>query len=109
MVSTGGFNNWAVKQSELDRSDFQYEDVPAVDPTNYVVDQPEVEGPAKVQGLWNKGVLVQLQGGVWSMEARLTASDLNMPTAEIPEFVTLGKKKLLDAKHKNIHLQWLHL
>ena len=109
MVSTGGFNNWTAKDSELERSDFQYrarEDFPKVNsidvnPNNYVVDQPEVEGPAKVQGLWNKGVLVQLQGGVWSMEARLTASDLNMPTAEIPEFVTLGKKKLLDAKHKN--------
>lgn len=53
------------------------------------------------QGLWRKGVLVQIQGGVWSMETKLTADDLNLISGEVPEFATLGKKKLLDSKHKN--------
>jgi hypothetical protein len=54
-----------------------------------------------VQGLWRKGVLVQIQGGVWSMETRLTADDLNIGVNEIPGFALLGKKRLLDAKYKN--------
>ena len=54
-----------------------------------------------VQGLWRKGVLVQIQGGVWSMETRLTADDLNMGVNEVPGFALLGKKRLLDAKYKN--------
>lgn len=54
-----------------------------------------------VQGLWRKGVLVQIQGGVWSMETRLTADDLNMGANEVPGFALLGKKRLLDAKYKN--------
>lgn len=53
------------------------------------------------QGLWRKGVLVQIQGGVWSMETRLTADDLNMGRNQIPGFATLGKKRLLDPKYKN--------
>ena len=53
------------------------------------------------QGLWRKGVLVQIQGGVWSMEARLTADDLNMGANQVPGFALLGKKRLLDAKYKN--------
>ena len=53
------------------------------------------------KGLWRKGVLVQIQGGVWSMEARLTADDLNMGANQIPGFATLGKKRLLDPKYKN--------
>ena len=53
------------------------------------------------QGLWRKGVLVQIQGGVWSMETRLTADDLNMGANQIPGFATLGKKRLLDPKYKN--------
>ena len=54
-----------------------------------------------VQGLWRKGVLVQIQGGVWSMETRLTADDLNIGANEVPGFALLGKKRLLDAKYKN--------
>lgn len=54
-----------------------------------------------VQGLWRKGVLVQIQGGVWSMETRLTADDLNIGVNEVPGFALLGKKRLLDAKYKN--------
>ena len=53
------------------------------------------------QVLWRKGVLVQIQGGVWSMETRLTADDLNMGRNQIPGFATLGKKRLLDPKYKN--------
>ena len=53
------------------------------------------------QGLWRKGVLVQIHGGVWSMETRLTADDLNMGRNQIPGFATLGKKRLLDPKYKN--------
>ena len=49
------------------------------------------------QGLWRKGVLVQIQGGVWSMETRLTADDLNMGVNQVPGFALLGKKRLLDA------------
>ena len=63
-----------------------------------VIDAP-VQG--RTQGLWRKGVLVQMQGGVWSMETRLTADDLNIGANQIPGFATLGKKRLLDAKHKN--------
>jgi len=62
------------------------------------IDAP-VQG--RTQGLWRKGVLVQIQGGVWSMETRLTADDLNIGISQIPGFATLGKKRLLDAKHKN--------
>jgi hypothetical protein len=101
MVSTGGFNSNTVTESEVDQFNIGNPNVSDDKPINYVVDQPAVVRPTATQGLWNKGVLVQLQRGVWSMEARLTASDLNMPNAEIPEFVTLGKKRLLDAKHKN--------
>ena len=54
-----------------------------------------------VQGLWRKGVLVQIQGGVWSMETRLTADDWIMGVNEVPGFALLGKKRLLDAKYKN--------
>lgn len=68
---------------------------------NYVVDQPSSEVGQRVQGLWRKGVLAQIQGGVWSMETRLEASDLNIPEGVIPGFATLGKKKLLDSKYKN--------
>ena len=53
------------------------------------------------QGLWRKGVLVQIQGGVWSMETRLTDDDLNMGVNQVPGFALLGKKRLLDAKYKN--------
>jgi hypothetical protein len=63
-----------------------------------VIDAP-VQG--RTQGLWRKGVLVQIQGGVWSMETRLTADDLNIGIHQIPGFATLGKKRLLDSKHKN--------
>jgi len=55
----------------------------------------------KISNLWRKGVLVQIQGGVWSMETRLTADDLNMGVNQIPGFATLGKKRLLDPKYKN--------
>ena len=57
--------------------------------------------PTKISNLWRKGVLVQIQGGVWSMETRLTADDLNMGVNQIPGFATLGKKRLLDPKYKN--------
>ena len=53
------------------------------------------------QGLWRKGILCQVQGGVWSMEARLTAEDLNLGSAQVPGFAALGTKRLLYAKHKN--------
>ena len=53
------------------------------------------------KGLWRKGVLVQIQGGVWSMETKLTPDDLNMGRNQIPGFATLGKKRLLDPKYKN--------
>lgn len=101
MVSTGGFNSNTVTESELNRVDLENSNVSADKPINYVVDQPAVVSPIQTQGLWKKGVLVQVQGGVWSMEARLQAGDLNMDSGSIPEFATLGKKRLLDSKHKN--------
>ena len=66
--------------------------------TDLDIDPPVQE---RTQGLWRKGVLVQIQGGVWSMETRLTADDLNIGTHQIPGFAILGKKRLLDLKHKN--------
>jgi predicted nucleic acid-binding protein len=98
MVNTGGLDSrGAVRDFEDSRGVLVSDEKP----TNYMVNQPEVSGPSNSQGLWKKGVLVQLQGGVWSMEARLQADDLNMDSGSIPEFATLGKKRLLDAKHKN--------
>jgi len=101
MVRAGGLDsNWTVKESEQ-----------SVDPeviekkaTDYVVDMPSSPlglNTSKTQGLWRKGVLVQIQGGVWSMEARLQPSDLNIPDEEIPGFALLGKKRLLEPKYKN--------
>lgn len=67
----------------------------------FTSDRDEVSTKSASQGLWQKGVLVQIQGGVWSMEARLQPDDLNMAKEQIPGFVQLGKKRLLDPKHKN--------
>jgi len=52
-------------------------------------------------GIWNKGILCRIQGGIWSMEARLDPRDLNMRGEELPDFVKLGSKRLLPHKIKN--------
>jgi len=52
-------------------------------------------------GIWNKGILCRIQGGIWSMEARLDPGDLNMRGEELPDFVKLGSKRLLPHKIKN--------
>ena len=51
--------------------------------------------------LWKKGILVQIKGSVWSMEAKLEARDIGKETSEIPEFVSLGKKKLFSDEQKS--------
>ena len=55
--------------------------------------------------LWNKGILVQIQGGVWSMETKLDAQDIGVQ--KVPSFVTLGKKRLLPVKEKNRFLNFV--
>ena len=68
-----------------------------------------LEKEASVKGIdriWDRGVLCQIQGGVWSMEARLHPSDINV-SGDLPEFVKLGSKKLLPAKVKSRFLNTL--
>ena len=62
------------------------------------------ENSDTTKGLWRKGVLVQIQGGIWSMEARLNPSDIDVEPSQIPQFAKLGKKRLLDQKNKNAFL-----
>ena len=50
--------------------------------------------------LWDKGVLIHVRSGVWSMEARLAAEDIGI-TGDVPDFVTLGYKKLFDKSIRN--------
>mgnify|MGYP003649069965 CR=1 FL=1 len=80
--------------------------------TNFYANGGSAEDPMKdrmtssmnqtaTQGLWRKGVLVQIQGGVWSMETKLTADDLRLPVGDVPGFASLGKKRLLDPRIKN--------
>jgi len=64
-------------------------------------DPVSAEGRQMYDRLWNKGILVQIQGGVWSMEAKLTAKDIGLDGNEIPEFISLGKKRLLPTAEKN--------
>ena len=45
------------------------------------------------KNLQQKGILVQIQGGVWSMETKLEANDVVLH--KVPYFITLGKKRLL--------------
>ena len=52
-------------------------------------------------GIWNKGILCRIQGGIWSMEARLDPGDLNIRGEELPDFVKLGSKRLLPDKVKH--------
>lgn len=56
---------------------------------------------SNMQKLWDKGLLVHIKAGVWSMEARLDAEDIGKETNEIPEFVTLGYKRLFDKRTHN--------
>jgi len=44
--------------------------------------------------LWNKGVLVYVRSGTWSMEVSLEAEDIGKEAHEIPAYVSLGYKKL---------------
>ena len=50
--------------------------------------------------LWDKGALIHVRSGVWSMEARLNAEDIGL-TGEVPGFVSLGYKKLFDKSIRN--------
>ena len=50
--------------------------------------------------LWDKGVLIHVRSGVWSMEARLDAEDIGI-TGDVPDFVNLGYKKLFDKSIRN--------
>ena len=60
------------------------------------------KGTGKAESaIWNKGILVQIQGKVWSMEAKLEAKDIGKSPDDIPEFVSLGKKRLFSNKQKN--------
>ena len=60
-----------------------------------------------LEGIWNKGILCRIQGGIWSMEARLDPGDLNMRGEELPDFVKLGSKKLLPDREKQRFLNTL--
>jgi hypothetical protein len=51
--------------------------------------------------IWKKGILVQIQGAVWSMETKLEARDIDKAPSDIPEFVSLGKKRLFSTNQKN--------
>jgi len=66
-----------------------------------MLDGIDMDPESPFQGIWKKGILVQIQGGVWSMEAKLQASDIGKDRSEIPEFVSLGKKRLFSTKEKN--------
>ena len=66
-----------------------------------MLDALEADTTTPFQGIWKKGILVQIQGGVWSMEAKLQASDIGKESTDIPEFVFLGKKRLFSTKEKN--------
>jgi len=61
----------------------------------------------ELDGIWNKGILCRIQGGIWSMEARLDPGDLNMRGEELPDFVKLGSKKLLPDREKQRFLNTL--
>lgn len=54
----------------------------------------------ELEGIWKKGILCQIQGGMWSMEAKLDPRDLNIRGEELPDFVMLGSKRLLPTKVK---------
>jgi hypothetical protein len=51
--------------------------------------------------IWKKGILVQIQGAVWSMETKLEARDIDKSPSDIPEFISLGKKRLFSNTQKN--------
>ena len=51
--------------------------------------------------IWKKGILVQIKSKIWSMEAKLEARDIDKAPDEIPEFVSLGKKKLFSNVQKD--------
>ncbi|MAE81715.1 MAG: hypothetical protein CMB80_03180 [Flammeovirgaceae bacterium] len=55
----------------------------------------------ELRGIWNKGILCRIQGGIWSMEARLDPGDINMRGEELPDFVRLGSKRLLPSEVKH--------
>ena len=57
------------------------------------------------KNLQQKGILVQIQGGVWSMETKLEANDVGLQ--KVPSFITLGKKRLLPVKEKNRFLNYV--
>tara|TARA_Y100000310_G_scaffold18949_2_gene18570 strand:- start:276 stop:1109 length:834 start_codon:yes stop_codon:yes gene_type:complete len=50
--------------------------------------------------LWDKGALIHVRSGIWSMEARLVKDDIGI-TGDVPDFVTLGYKKLFDRRIRN--------
>lgn len=52
-------------------------------------------------GLWKKGVLTQIQSGIWSMETKLEAGDIGKNNEDIPGFVRLGRKQLMPSKAKS--------
>ena len=54
-----------------------------------------------MNSLWNLGTLVQIQSGIWSMEASLKPDDIGKSPSEIPDFVRLGFKRLFPKEAKN--------
>lgn len=54
-----------------------------------------------MKALWERGVLVQIRSGMWSMEASLGANDIDKSESEIPDFVHLGYKRLFPKEVKN--------
>ena len=54
----------------------------------------------ELEGIWKKGILCRIQGGMWSMEARLDPGDINIRGEELPDFVKLGTKELLPSRIK---------
>lgn len=62
----------------------------------------QMPSPTKAEdAIWKKGILVQIKSKIWSMEAKLEARDIDKAPDEIPEFVSLGKKKLFSNAQKD--------
>ena len=54
-----------------------------------------------MNALWERGTLVQIRSGMWSMETSLDAEDIDKQDDEIPNFVNLGSKRLFPKDVRN--------
>lgn len=51
--------------------------------------------------LFERGILVQIKSGMWSMEASLAPKDIDIQDKDLPDFVHLGYKRLFPKEVKN--------